>query len=320
VKRVYDNFKDGISIDTQKVSMETRELKAFITVAEELNFRKAAERLNMSQPPLTRIINQLEADLNVKLFNRTTRSVELTGAGLHLLKKGKDILAQLSQTEMEVRTLQKTRSGKLHLCVAFGAIHSDLPRLISSFKEQFPKVSVVIVESTFSNLANSLRSAKIDMAFCPNVFKEQVLKQVPIDAHAVGLLVSKHNPLSQKKSLKLKDLEGETLIYHGKHEHLGFQEEFLEFLKLKDVRAKVYYKKSKESCALLVGEGKGLLLTSKRAAHISKDALFIPLAEYSPKVKYYATWSIDNPSLPLKAFINFLEEKAPSSEMDGHLS
>ena len=320
VNRVYDNFKDGISIDTLKVSMEVRELKAFIAVAEELNFRKAAERLNISQPPLTRIINQLEAALGVKLFTRTTRSVELTGAGLHLLKKGKDILAQISQTEMEVRTLQKTKSGKLHLSLNYGAIHSDLPRLISSFKEQFPKISVVIVESSFSNLASSLRSAKIDMAFCPNIFKEQVLNQVPIQSHEIGLLISKINPLSQKKFLKLNDLEGETLIYHGKHEHLGFQEEFLEFLKLKDIRPKVYYKKSKESCAILVGEGKGLLLTSKRAAHITKEAVYIPFAEYSPRVKFYATWSLDNPSLPLKAFVNFLEEKAPSSEMDGHLS
>ena len=316
---MYDNFKDGISIDTLEVSMETRELKAFITVAEELNFRKAAERLNISQPPLTRIITKLEEDLNVKLFNRTTRSVELTGAGLHLLKKGKEILSQISQIELEVRTLQKNKNGKLHLSLNFGAIHSDLPRLISSFKEQFPKINVVIVESNFNELANNLRSIKIDMAFCPNIFKGPALNQVPIQSQEVGLLISRKNPLSKKKSLKLSDLEGETLIFHGKHEHLGFQEEFLDFLKLKDVRPKIYYKKSKESCAILAGAGKGLLLTSKRAAHISKDAAFVPLAEYSPKVKYYATWSLENPSLALKAFINFLEEKAPSSEMDGHL-
>ncbi len=63
--------------------MELRELKAFIAVAEELNFRKAADRLNMSQPPLTRLISLMEENLNTKLFTRTTRSVELTGAGLH---------------------------------------------------------------------------------------------------------------------------------------------------------------------------------------------------------------------------------------------
>lgn len=299
--------------------MESKELKAFITVAEELNFRKAAERLNISQPPLTRIISKLEEDLNVKLFNRTTRSVELTGAGLHLLKKGKEILAAISQTELEVRTLQKNKNGKLHISLNFGAIHSDLPRLISSFKEQFPKINVVIVKSNFNNLATNLRLTKIDIAFCPNIFKEQILNQVPIQSQELGFLISKENPLSKKKSLKLSDLEGETLIYHGKHEHLGFQEEFLEFLKLKDVRPRIYYKKSKESCAILVGEGKGLLLTSKRSAHITKDGVFIPLVEYSARVKYYATWSSENPSLALKAFINFLEEKAPSSEMDGHL-
>lgn len=299
--------------------MESKELKAFITVAEELNFRKAAERLNISQPPLTRIISKLEEDLNVRLFNRTTRSVELTGAGLHLLKKGKEILAAISQTELEVRTLQKNKNGKLHISLNFGAIHSDLPRLISSFKEQFPKITVVIVKSNFNNLATNLRSTKIDIAFCPNIFKEQILNQVPIQSQELGFLISKENPLSKKKSLKLSDLEGETLIYHGKHEHLGFQEEFLEFLKLKDVRPIIYYKKSKESCSILVGVGKGLLLTSKRAAHITKDAIFIPLAEYSPSVKYYATWSSKNPSFALKAFINFLGEKAPSSGMDGHL-
>lgn len=299
--------------------METRELKAFIAVAEELNFRKAADRLNMSQPPLTRLISKMEEDLNVKLFTRTTRSVELTGAGLHLFKKGKEILSQISQVELEVRTLQKTKGGKLYLSLNFGAIHSDLPRLISSFKEQFPKISVVITESNFNTLISGLHNAKIDMAFCPNILKERNLVQVPIQNQEIGLLVPEENALAEKKSLKLKDLNGETLIYHGKHEHLGFQEEFLDFLKLKGVKPKVYYKKSNESCADLVNEGKGLLLTSKRASHIAESSVFIPLAEYSPKVKFYATWSSENPSLPLKAFINFLEEKAPSSEMDDHL-
>src|SRR5690606_6457057 len=118
-------------------------------------------------------------------------------------------------------------------------------------KEQFPNISVVIVESNFNSLASGLRSARIDMAFCPNIFKDQVLKQVPIQVQEVGLLISKQNPLSHKKMIKLADLNGETLIYHGKHEHLGFQEEFLDFLKLKGVRPRVYYKKSKESCAAL---------------------------------------------------------------------
>ena len=86
---MYDNFKLGIEIDTLGVSMEIRSLKAFITIAEELNFRKAADKLNITQPPLTRMITQLESDLGCKLFNRTTRSVELTGAGIHLLQKGR---------------------------------------------------------------------------------------------------------------------------------------------------------------------------------------------------------------------------------------
>lgn len=301
--------------------MDIRELKAFITVAEELNFRKAADKLNMSQPPLTRLISQLEEDLNVKLFSRTTRSVELTGAGLHLLTKGRQILSQFSNLELEVRTLKKNKGGKLHLSLPPMGMHSDLPRLLSSFKEQFPKVSVVLVDSPLSSTKQNLKSAKIDISIGPSIFNDSLLKQVPIQSQELGLLVPGEHHLAQKKFIKLKDFEGETLIFHGKHEHIGFQEEFLDYLRMKNVRPVVYYKKFKESCSNLVMSGKGLLLVTKRNAFDNIGAVFIPLADYTPKVKIYASWSVENPSFPLKAFINFLEERVstPKSEMDGHL-
>ena len=111
--------------------MDSRQLSAFLTVAEELNFRKAAERLGMSQPPLSRLISQLEAELEIKLFHRDTRSVELTGAGLHLWKRGEELIKGLSDLENEMRSLSKERRQDLCLAFSFGALHSSLPRLIS---------------------------------------------------------------------------------------------------------------------------------------------------------------------------------------------
>lgn len=302
--------------------MEIRELTAFIVLAEELNFRKAADRLNMSQPPLTRLINQMEENLGVKLLTRTTRHVELTGAGLHLLKRSRDILEEMRKLEFEVRALQKTKTGKLSLSLSGPAFHSEVPRLISSFKEQFPKISVELVECPVNSIPQNLKTAKIDMAFGASEFKDGEIMRLAVQTSEIGLLLAEDHPLSRKKEIKLKDLEGQTLIYHGKHEHLGFQTEFLEFLRNKNIRPKVYYKKSKESCGKLAMMGTGVLITSRSMAHASPGTVYIPFSDYSPKIRIYANWSEANPSLPLRAFLNFLEEKssAPGSDMDYHLA
>lgn len=302
--------------------MESKDLKAFVVVAEELNFRKAAERLGISQPPLTRQISQMEYDLGVKLFTRTTRRVELTGAGLHLLKKGKEILGEMSHLEMEVRSIQKLRSGKIRISISGGTLHSEVPKLISSFKEQFPRVIIEFVDHQFLNLKQNILTTKIDVSFGPFEFKDSRIKRVPILTHELGVAIPIDNPLSRKKVVKLKDLEGETIIFHGKHEQLGFQGEFLQYLKSQEIYPKIYYKSMKESCGGLVEDGVGILMTSKGLMHESEKVRYVPFADYSTRLKTFANWSEENPSTALKAFISFLEERAsiPTSEMDGHFA
>jgi len=302
--------------------METRLLKAFIVLAEELNFRKAADRLNMSQPPLTRLISQMEFDLGVPLFTRTTRTVELTGAGLHLLKRSRDIIQMIAQTELEVRSLHKKKSGVLEITFNAPAIHSEIPRLLSSFKEQFPKIKIAVNEFSLVTQASHLKSGKLDIAFGVNRFKDPLIHSIPIQTKELGLMISNSNPLSKKKVIQLNDLNGETLIFHGKHEHLGFQEEFLDYLTWQNVKPQIYYKKSKESCGELVANKKGLLLSSKYMGSVPIDSTYVPLSDCKPKLKVYAHYGVENPSISLKAYLNFLRESelVPRSEMDGHLS
>jgi len=301
--------------------MEIRQLKAFVTVAEELNFTKAALRLNMSQPPLTRLIHQLEFELGVSLFTRSTRQVELTGAGLHLLKKSRNILSELEQLELEVRSLHKKKTGKLVISMVGVALHSIVPRLISSFKQQYPKVAVEVIDSPISSIKGQLKTGRLDMAFGANELNDSRIESLSVQTHELGLLIPSSNPLSQKKSIKLSDLEGETLIFHGRHEHLGFQKEFLSFLESKGIRPKVYYKKPNESCPSLVMLEKGLLITSYSLVHGTYGTKYVPFADYSKQLKIYASWTSDNESLILKSFIDFLDANThtPPSEMDYHL-
>ncbi len=301
--------------------MDTRLLRAFVVVAEELNFRKAADRLGMTQPPLTRLISQLEADLDTKLFVRTTRMVQLTGAGLHLFKKGTELLDQISQLEKEVRTLKPTRNGKIFISMDHGALHTALPRILSSFKEQFPNIEVCVTKVVQSQIRRQIKEAKIDLHFGANVFAETWICRTKVQSQELGLLIPKENRLSQKKQLKLSDLRGETLIFHGKHEHLGFQEDFLALLLSRDIKPRVYYKKTHESCGRLVTQNNGIMLITKKSSQHHPEAEFVPFEDYSAHLKIYGTWAQDNPSLPLKAFLNFLQNSndIPKSELDGHL-
>lgn len=290
--------------------MEIREIHAFVAVAEELNFRKAAERLHVTQPPLTRLISQLEYDLGVTLFKRSTRKVELTGAGLHLFKRGKDIIASLEEVEREVRSLQKNKAGKVKVAFSGSSIHSNVPQLINVFKKQFPKIEIDLMDVPFHQVQTQLKSGKVDIAFMVNDLRDEGLTRIDVQKEELGLLVPKSHFLGKKREIQLKDLLGETLIFHGKHDALGFQAEFLDYLKSKGISVQVYVKKPKEGCPHLVQEGKGLLLTSRKFLHVRPETVFVPFMDYSKKLKIYGVWSEENSSLGLKAFINFLIEKA----------
>lgn len=301
--------------------MEVREMKAFVAIAEELNFRKAAERLGVSQPPLTRLIGKLEDDLKVILFTRTTRKVELTGAGVFLLSRCRQILQSIHEAEVEIKKLADTKRGELVISLTPSSIHSNLPKLISSFRQQFSSIKVSMVETPNSMLEKKLGSGEVDIAFSVNTPTDANIKSVPVFSQELGLLISINNPLSKRKSIRFFDLQNETLIFHGKHDHLGFQDEFHRFLKSKNVNVQVYYKKPKESCRNLAVLDKGLLISTKNFLFADTATVFVPFSEYYPKLKTQGWWLGNNRSLALKAFVSFIEENSlvPQTEMDYHL-
>ena len=302
--------------------LETRELHAFIVLAEELNFRMAAERLNMTQPPLTRLIHQLEERLGSKLFSRTTRKVELTGAGVVLLKEAREILAKIEATEAEIKKVSKLKTGTLKISLSSASFHSEAPRLISSFKGQFKGLNVDLVDIPLAKQFESLKNGKVDICFVDSALSQETLCHYEIQKFELGLLVSKEHPLAKRHSLRLEDLNQQTLIFHGKSEASGFQEEFKGYLKKAGIKVNIYYKKPGESCPHLSQLNKGILLTAKSIVHTHlPGVVFIPLSHFTPKLRIFGTWSKTNSSTALKTFLNFLVENhsAPTSH-DCHLA
>lgn len=152
--------------------MNFKQLTYFIAVAEELHFGRAAERLDMAQPPLSRQIKQLEDHLGAILFNRGRSAITLTQAGERLLKRGKTILAELEDTQLEVRRLGQGAEGRLRIGFVGSATFGILPNIIRSYRANYPDVNLSLIPMNNAALHRALVSRELDLVFARPTLKD----------------------------------------------------------------------------------------------------------------------------------------------------
>ncbi|PJZ64412.1 LysR family transcriptional regulator [Leptospira wolffii] len=288
--------------------MKLEKLKAFVVVADELNFRKSAEILGMAQPPLTRLIASLEKDLSTKLFERTTRQVQLTSAGIYLLKSGKEIIAQAEKAEREVRAIGKMRSGKLSVSFSRACFMASLPVIIREFQNRFPKIKLELQEERSDKILKGLKSGRYDVGFLDGTIADSELKNRAIRDEALGVLLPDHHPLAKRKFIEIKDLKNDTIILHSKKEAGGFYNAILRLFELSGIRPNIYVKKEKEICPELVASGKGLSLriSGSHPSHFPGTEL-VPIRNSFLPVSVF--WLEENERQEFKSFLSFVTEK-----------
>ena len=145
--------------------IELRLWRQFVAVAEELHFSRAAQRLNMTQPPLTQAIAQLETVLGLRLFERTKRSVQLTAAGAALVPEARDLLARAAALPVFARASADGQAGRLRLAFVSTVGFDFLPHWIRTFREQHPGVQLELIEATGDLQLQALQRGEIDAGF-----------------------------------------------------------------------------------------------------------------------------------------------------------
>lgn len=200
--------------------MDLRRLRYFITVAEEGHITRAAERLGMQQPPLSRQISLMERELNVQLFRRLSRGVELTGAGQALFREAKVILKHFDRALETTRRAARGEQGSLCVGVAPTAPFNPLvPRAIRSFRESFPLVSLVLEEGLSNDVVARFNNDEIDVAFvrAPQIHADGVVVTPLQEEPMVAALPSRH-PMARtgrSKVVPLKSLASDPFILIG---------------------------------------------------------------------------------------------------------
>lgn len=201
--------------------MELRHLRYFIAVAEEGHITRAAKRLGIQQPPLSFQIQSLERELDVQLFRRLPRGVELTEAGMAFLERARGILDQVERALAATHRTARGEQGRVAVGFTSSApFHPFVPRVIRNFREMSPLVSLVLEESGSSELVQALHSEEIDAAFIRSpvadvlnllvrpILEEEMLVALPV-GHALSSLSA-----AGSTALPLSALANETFILY----------------------------------------------------------------------------------------------------------
>jgi len=198
--------------------MELRHLRYVIAVAEEGHITRAAERLGMQQPPLSQRIKAIEHELNVQLFHRKARGVELTDAGQAFLANARIVLAQLDHTFETTRRTARGELGQISVGIApTSPFHPFVPTVIRAFRETYPSVSLRLEERLGLELIDLLRNEQIDAAFirAPAVDCEGINIELLLEEPMLVALPSQH-PLARGSGngLQLRQLAREAFIFY----------------------------------------------------------------------------------------------------------
>src|SRR5262245_35734078 len=191
---------------------ELRHLRYFVAVAEELNFSRAARKLQMAQPPLSVAIRQLEAELGTELFRRSSREVTLTDAGTALLAGARRTLAEAEGAFAAAKRAGAGELGSLRIGFSWSGRFETLPVLGQAFRAQRPEVELLTEEMWNSRMAPALRDGTIDVAvaLCPEVAGD--LTHEPIRRERVVALLSSAHPLAREQEIDLGLLANEEFV------------------------------------------------------------------------------------------------------------
>lgn len=197
--------------------MELRHLRYFVAVAEELHFGRAARKLFLSQPALSRQILELEKELGTELFLRTNREVRLTVAGVAFLRHGREILSHVERSKSEARSMGRGGLG----CLEIGYISSlgaqVVPRIVRAFRSQHPEVDVRLRFLIPPHHLAQIQTAQIDVALVHASAVPKELAVEPLLQERYVLAAPEGHALARRGPVTLKELDGAPLVFFPRH-------------------------------------------------------------------------------------------------------
>lgn len=194
--------------------MNLNYLKEFLVLAKTLNYRIAAQKLYISQSSLSRHMEALEAELNSRLFNRTTQVVTLTETGELLLRRADSLLDEYIDIVNQIQQIESNLSGHLRIGVPYYSVTDYLGTVPKDFETAFPDIKIEYVVDTPTDVHSNLVNDKVDLGFLVNykIGHNNSLEYEPVYRERLGVIMNTQNPLAKKDYLLFSDLRNERFL------------------------------------------------------------------------------------------------------------
>jgi DNA-binding transcriptional LysR family regulator len=296
--------------------MELRHLRYFVAVAEELHFRRAAERLHMSQPPLSQQIRQLEEEIGAQLLARNQHSVELTASGAAFLDRAREILDAVEAAALEARRVQRGEVGRLAIGFVGSAMYSVVPELLGAFREQHGDVALRLKELGTTEQLRQLENGRIDVGFVRPRQPRPGLSIERVYAEPVMVALPDLHPLASAPQVHVPDLTGEPLVLLTRAGSPGLRKTLEQITdQLGGEEIIVQEAAEMQTVIGLVAAGVGISLVPESVRALARHGVtYRPLAEDAPTVELAVAWRTGDDSPVLAAFLALTRAMAPAEE------
>ena len=292
--------------------MELRHLRYFVAVAEEENVSRAALRLHVSQPALSRQIRDLEAELGFLLLERSAKSVRLTEAGSVFLTEARSVLERAEAAVNAARAVATGESGELHVGYAPSLTARILPKALRAFQAELPKVRVRLHDLSTEEMLTELRQGKLQIALLvrPSAAMLRGLQFEDLARDSLRLAVAPKHPLARKHKITLAEAAREPLITYGRKNY----PEYHEFLAatFATTKSKLRIAEEHESVTSLIASveaGGGVALVSESIGCIAGPRLkLLPIAPAPEGLIVGAAWSKSGLTAAAERFLKLAKD------------
>ncbi|MBX9468626.1 MAG: LysR family transcriptional regulator [Rhizobium sp.] len=283
--------------------MDFRQLRYFVTVAQQRNFTRAAEMLNITQPPLSRQIQLLEEELGVALFHRASRPVRLTESGRILYEQALQVLGRIDQMIAMTRRAGLNQKQVLSIGFVASILYAGLPTLIGRLRQSAPDLDIHLVELLSIQQLPALKEGRIDLGFGRLRHSDDGIVSTVLHEERLVVAVPRDSALANNgASLHLSQLATERLIVYPKEPRPSYADQVLNMLLQSDVRVEEVHEVRELQTALgLVAAGAGICIIPTSATQMRSDVHYCELADAhatSPVILYHREGDT-SPSLEL---------------------
>jgi len=293
------------------MDIELRHLRYFLIVAEELHFSRAADRLDIAQPPLSQMIRRLEHELGVSLFHRTKRHVSLTDAGVVFVEEAKHALAQAERAISRVRRASRGELGRLTVGFIGSAAYSVLPPIVRRFREQYPDVDLILQELSTVQQVGALREGQLQIGFLRPFAQEPTLKSKVVLREPLVIALPEHHRLSRQAKISMRMLANEPFILFPRSLAPELHDQIISLCQ----RARFSPQVAQEAMQLptivsLVAAGIGVAVIPASLQNLRRTGVtYRAIRESTPKAELVVAWRTEQPSALVQSFLRVVTEQ-----------